>query len=451
MRMPPPPIILSGTVTVHDQLNRKLVPFDVPHGTTSINVKYSYTGREGGNAIDLGLLGIDKEFRGYSGGSKFEVVVANDEASPGYIPGLLGAGEWNVLLSVYNITSSASYKVEITLGASPRPVFKANPAPVRAKSSQIKRLPGQQPTYTWLKGDFHTHTLYSDGKFTLDELVDKALKRGLDFIFSTEHNTFSANLVWGNHVPSSFLVGRGIEVTTFSGHWNAIGLMPHQLIDSRICDMKEMDASLVAAIEEVHKSDGFVILNHPFAECKCCKWSFSFHDHIDAIEVWNGPWKRSPMDVSNVKAVEKWDELLREGKIFTASGGSDIHEPQFEIAEPLTRVLSDETSVSAIIRGLRARHVYITQEPAYEIEFYLLHDGKRAGIGDWLETEGEVTASVTINGFPQCEVRLITEQGIVVKTSQNNLNVKVKANYARVEVRDGKDDMLGLTNPIWIL
>ncbi|KAK9427403.1 polymerase/histidinol phosphatase-like protein [Lipomyces doorenjongii] len=447
------PILRSGTVTPTDQLTQKLVAFDVPAGTTSIHVKYSYTGREGGNAIDLGLLGVNKQFRGYSGGSKFDVTVANDEATPGYVAGLLAPGEWYVLLGVYHITSSsASYHVEITLDDSPRPVFEATPAPARVDfSSAIKRLPGQRPVYKWLKGDFHMHTQYSDGKFTLDELVDKALKRGLDFIFSTEHNTFSANLAWGQHVPKGFLVGRGIEVTTFGGHWNAIGLLPHQFIDPRICDMKDMDASLVAAVEEVHKSDGFAILNHPFAECKCCEWTYSFHDHMDAIEVWNGPWRRHPEDESNVKAVEKWDSLLREGKIFTASGGSDIHEPQFEIAEPLTRVLANETSVNAIIQGLRARHVYLTQHPAYEIEFFLRQGSDRAGIGDWLETTEEVIACVMVKGFPECELRLITEKGIVHKTSQTKLNFSIKAHYVRVEVRNAQDNMLALTNPIWIL
>ncbi len=107
-------------------------------------------------------------------------------------------------------------------------------------------------------------------------------------------------------------MGRGIEVTTYGGHWNGIGLQPNQYIDPRIHSMEKMDASLVAAVAEVHKSDGFAIINHPFADCKCCGWSFSFHDHMDAIEVWNGPWKRHPKDESNIKAVEKWDSLLRE-------------------------------------------------------------------------------------------------------------------------------------------
>ena len=446
------PIVRHGAVTQADQLTQRLVSFDVPAGTTSIHVKYSYTGRDMGNAIDLGLLEVDKKFRGYSGGSKCEITVANDEASAGYIAGLLPPGEWFVLLSIYHIcSSSSSYQVEITLDDHPRPLFQANPAPARVEFSTIKRPPGLRPMYRWLKGDLHMHTLHSDGKLTLNKLVDKALKRGLDFIFSTEHNTLSANLVWGNYVPKGFLVGRGIEVTTFGGHWNAIGLLPHQLIDPKIHDMADMDASLVAAVEEVHKSDGFAIINHPYAECKCCGWSFSFHDSMGAIEVWNGPWKRHPKDESNVKAVEKWDALLREGKVFTASGGSDIHEPHFKIAEPLTRVLADETSVNAIIRGLRARHVYVTQHPAYEIEFYLCTGGGRADIGDWLETTEKVTACVAINGFPECEVRLITENGTAHKTSEAKLSVNVKAQYVRVEVRDAQNNMLGLTNPIWIL
>lgn len=450
------PIVLSGSVSPSDQLTQKLLAFDVPPLTTSIHVCYSYSGKEDGNGIDLGLLGVDKQFRGYSGGARSEFTVANDEATPGYIAGLLAPGEWYVLLGIYNITTpTATYKVEIILDDAPRPEFCADPAPARADfSAAIRRPPGQKPELTWLKGDFHTHTLYSDGKFTLDELADKALRRGLDFIFSSEHNTYSASLAWGRHVPEGFLVGRAIEVTTLGGHWNALGLLPHQLIDPQvdnINDRQGMDASLVAAVREVHKSDGFAVINHPFAECKCCGWSFSFHDHMDGIEVWNGPWKRHAVDESNEKAVDKWDALLREGKFFTASGGSDIHEPRFEIAEPVTRVLADEVSVNAIIRGLRARRVYLTQHPAFEIDFSLSHGDDRAGIGDWLETDEEVTACVAVKGFPEHELRLITEAGLICKTTRASVTTQVKARYVRVEVRDLAGSMLGLTNPIWVL
>jgi hypothetical protein len=450
------PIVRTGTATQADQLTEKHVAFEVPVGTTSIRVRYSYTGREAGNGIDLGLLGVDKEFRGYSGGSKFDITVANDQASPGYIAGLLAPGEWYVVLAVYNVaTPTAEYEVQIDLGSEPRPVFKPAPAPARADfSGHIKLAPGQRPASRWIKGDLHMHTLYSDGKFTLDELVDKAARRGLDFIFSTEHNTFGANLVWGNHVPDGMLVGRGIEVTTRQGHWNALGLLPDQYIHPFVQDLNDKDASLVPVVEEVHKSDGYAIINHPFAECKCCDWSFSFHDHMDGIEVWNGPWKRHSKDESNIKAVEKWDALLREGKVFTASGGSDIHEHKFEIAEPTTRVLVDDVSVNGVIRAMRARRVYVTQHPSYEIAFLLCHQNGTADIGDWLEgVSGEVKAEVDLGGFPEgFEMRLITEKGIVHTTSETRSRVQLSGQhqYVRVEVRDAAGDMLGLTNPIWI-
>jgi hypothetical protein len=447
-------VVHDGTASSADDLTQRLIPFEVPVGTTSIRITYTYSGRGDGNAIDLGLLGVEKQFRGYSGGSKTEVTVATDQATPGYIAGLLAPGEWYVLLGIYTIVpaaSPASYRVEITLDDGPLPVFHSTPAPVRADftGSTIRR-PGERRSPRWLRGDFHMHTVYSDGQFTLDQLVEKANKRELDFIFSTEHNTFSSNLIWGNYVPRGFLVGRGIEVTTIGGHWNALGLLPDQYISPSVNDTN-IDASLVAAVEEVHKSDGFAIINHPFAECKCCGWTYSFHEHMDGVEVWNGPWKRHPEDQSNIKAVAKWDELLRAGTVFVATGGSDIHEPRFEIAEPCTKVLAEEVSVYSIIRGLRRGAAYLTQHPHYEMEFELRSDAERAGIGGWLTAAGNVTARVRLTGFPSCELRVITETGIIHSSSETQLELPVRARYVRLEVRSEEDDMLGLTNPIWVV
>ena len=444
-------IIRTGQVSPADSLTRKLIPFDVPISTTSVQVKYTYSGRAEGNAIDLGLFAVNESFRGFSGGSKTEVVVANDRATPGYIPGLIEPGEWYVLLGVYNIVKDGTYEVEIVLDDEPFPVFQPCPAPSRTDFFRcLTHPPGYVPKPKWLKGDFHMHTIYSDGHFTLDELVEKAQKRGLNFIFSTEHNTFSANMTWGKHVTENLLIGRGIEVTSHGGHWNAIGLLPEQYIDPLIHDKSDPDASLVQAVREVHKVDGFGIINHPFAECKCCSWTYSFHQDMDAIEVWNGPWRRYPEDRSNELAVAKWDELLREGKVFTATGGSDIHEDKFEIAEPCTRVLAEETSVNAIIGALRRRHCYMVRHPEYELEFTLDRTGESAGVGDWLEGSEGVRAKVRLRGIPACETRIITDQGIRHRSTEKAMDVPVYGRYVRVEVRSDEGDMLGMTNPIWI-
>ena len=447
----PSNVTKTGHVVPADQLTQRLVPFEVPIGTTRIQVSYTYTGRESGNAIDLGLLGVDQQFRGYSGGSKTEAFVANDGATPGYLPGLIAPGEWYVMLGIYQIKIPGTVEIKIALDDAPRPEHRWSVAPARAKYTGSLRVPpGRSTEFKWLKGDFHVHTVYSDGKFELPELIQKAEDRGLDFTFSTEHNTNSANIAWGNHVPEGFLIGRGIEVTTYGGHWNAIGLLPHQLINPRIEDMSDKDASLVSAVEEVHKSDGLAIINHPFAECPCCDWDYSFHENMDAIEVWNGPWKRHPEDESNVKAVEKWDQLLRQGVVFTATGGSDIHEHKFEIAEPTTHVYAEENSTSAIMHALRKRRAYLTRHPWHEIQFFLANGAARADVGGWLEGGG-ATAHVKLNGFPDVEVRVVSEKGIIHRSSENTIQLPVEGKYVRIEVRDADDSMLGLTNPIWII
>ena len=44
-----------------------------------------------------------------------------------------------------------------------------------------------------MKADLHVHTLYSkDGKTTMEELVEYALKNGIGCVAVTDHNSFEA-------------------------------------------------------------------------------------------------------------------------------------------------------------------------------------------------------------------------------------------------------------------
>ena len=83
------------------------LPFDVPAGTESLTITYSYNGDDGSSVVDLGLfepgpttLGTTA-FRGYSGGSQKTITVGRITASPGYRTGPLPAGTWHVMLGLY--------------------------------------------------------------------------------------------------------------------------------------------------------------------------------------------------------------------------------------------------------------------------------------------------------------------------------------------------------------
>src|SRR4051794_15695347 len=85
------------------------VPFDVPAGTNRVDVSCSYN-RVNGNALDIGLfdnhgtdLGNQSGFRGWSGGARTAFSVSAADATPGYRPGPIEPGRWNVILGPYNV------------------------------------------------------------------------------------------------------------------------------------------------------------------------------------------------------------------------------------------------------------------------------------------------------------------------------------------------------------
>lgn len=455
------------TVKSQQQLSRKghiradevnsfvYVPFDVPLGVTSIHATYEYSDKEAGNAIDIGIFGQDislfsSQFRGWSGGARDRFTVAVDEATPGYVAGPIHPGTWNIVLGPYtSIQKGIDWTIDLTLGYELRKaLFVPNFAPSRILDD--KNAVGPR----WYRGDLHAHTIYSDGKRTPSELIEAAKSRSLDFIFSTDHNTPSSNNIWGKYAPKNFLVGRGEEVTTRNGHWNAIGLGFGQWIDFRYSND---EASLAEAVRIVHEVDGFATINHPCDMGIACDWSFPFLDCFDGIEVWNGPWKIHERDQRNELAVELWDKFLRQGKVFTALGCSDVHRHEQPVGLPQTVVASEALSSASIIRGLRAKRAYIVGEPAYSMKFGLKHGHQAANIGDQLSKSSEpLVAEISLIGFQNATMILISQHGVFKRETIGAHEVKEVVvedsdlQWVRLEVRNERGWMLGMTNPIWL-
>lgn len=85
----------------------------------------------------------------------------------------------------------------------------------------------------WIPAELHTHTLHSDGKHTLEELVQSAVDLGLECIAMTDHNTQSA-LADQEGVQRQFglPIISGMEWTTFYGHMLTLGV--DRFIDWRV-------------------------------------------------------------------------------------------------------------------------------------------------------------------------------------------------------------------------
>src|SRR5437879_12142178 len=116
--MAEPDVVLSGTFNSDNAKRYTHVPFDVPTGVRAIHVRYDYSDRipsdpllSGGNTLDIGLFdprGIAPSspgFRGWSGSHKLEFTVADDWATPPYLPRSILPGTWHVLLRPYKVGS----------------------------------------------------------------------------------------------------------------------------------------------------------------------------------------------------------------------------------------------------------------------------------------------------------------------------------------------------------
>ncbi|GAA3579975.1 CehA/McbA family metallohydrolase [Amycolatopsis ultiminotia] len=443
------------------------LPVDVPPGVRQIDVTYSYDkpsvpAGTRGNACDIGMFGPEghdlgnrRGFRGWSGGFRDRFSISAAQATPGYLAGPITPGRWHVILGPYTVAPQGmNYRVDVTLtfGEDDAEPFRPNPAPERAPAKERGRA--------WYRGDCHLHTVHSDGKRTPEQLVADARAAGLDFIVSTDHNTQSAQLVWGDYATDDLLILNGEEVTTRSGHWPAIGLPAGTWIDWRYRAADARDFRRF--VDQVHHAGGLVTAAHPFANCFGCTYEFGY-EIADLVEVWNGPWT-----ADDEAAVTHWDGLLRGGRWIPAIGDSDAHNPDQTVALPHTVVLADRLARADLLAGIKAGRSWLAESKTVQLEFSASGGGRTAGIGERLRagTGTPVTVRATVAGVPGTTVTFLDQLGPEhTETVPDSGSATVSwttyprySRWARVEVRRPSggpatttpNAMVAMSNPVFL-
>lgn len=161
-----------------------------------------------------------------------------------------------------------------------------------------------------MKFDLHVHSIYSKkcGYMEPRYIVKTAVRRGLDGIAVTDHDTIRGGLKTAEYSEGGFEVIIGSEIMTSRGE--IIGLFLSEEIQSR---------DFLGAIEEVQNQNGIVIVPHPFDTLRKSALHPTEKDAelIEGIEGFNG---RSIFQKSNTEAVEFG---MRNNLAITA--GSDAH------------------------------------------------------------------------------------------------------------------------------
>lgn len=321
------------------------VPFDLPAGASSVEVVLE--GSEGidGLAVDLGCEG-PHAWRGWSGGARRWFVVADDDATPGYLPGPLEEGTWHVVLGLHTVPAegaSVTVRVisparrEIDHGPQPEPV-------VRRFRGSDRGLPAPDGL-SWFAGDMHAHSLHSDGALSLAELANEAVMSGLDFLCVTDHNTTS-------HHAQLAEIGRrhgitllpGQEVTSHRGHANAYGRIG--FIDFRRPGQGWVD--------EVAARGGFMSINHPVSGD--CSWLDPLDRAPAGVELYHGSWYREPISTAALAWFAAWPHEA------VLIGGGDFHNHSTPLRPgmPTTWIAAEDDSEDALLEGLRLGRTTIT-------------------------------------------------------------------------------------------
>lgn len=364
-----------------------LLPLDVPVGTVEIAVTHD----DGSDRVilDWGVWSPEG-FRGWGGGNTEDIVIGVDESSRSYLRGAITTGEWTLVIGKAKLSGGAGmYTVDVEFRDA------ATLAPVPHADYDAVTLSTER---RWYAGDLHVHSEESgDATATLAEIATLAQDRGLDFVVVTDHNTISHHERLAAAQPdyADLLFVRGIEVTTYAGHGNAIGVADY--VDHRV-GLDGVSATTI--IDDVVAQGAVFSVNHPALElgdtCIGCAWTHAETpwDEVAAIEIHTGAY-----DVSSVLftplAIELWDGLLDDGHRISAVGGSDDHRAgadDAEIGSPTTMILADGLSEQALLDGIRAgRTVVKLRQPDDPMVVLTMSDadGGEAELGDTVTGVGE--------------------------------------------------------------
>ncbi len=468
--MPDQVIIHEGTLLPAQEKTYVHLPFDVPGDATRIQVEYTYSDKigsspllAGGNTIDLGVFdagGIDfltAGFRGWSGSERSSFFITETDATPGYLAGSLTPGRWHVLLGLYKIFSKGcSYRVTITITIEPGHHFVGevgNPSVALKAGLSYNDLPSSSPGAPfapWLRGELHCHTWHSDGDRSPAGVVKLARERGLDFLAISDHNTIASQRELANLRDPGLILIRGVEATTFKGHFGVWGIP--DWVDFRVQMPDQMEAALRFATEH----GALTSCNHPkpFGP----PWDYESVTDFHCVEVWNGPWA-----LLNQMALNYWVSLLATGRRISAIGGSDWHRqkdlentPQRAPGTPTTWVYVPESpSASTILNAIRHGHVVLSDEP--NGAFLDLRAGK-ARIGDVTArpADGKLAIQVHCQRGAGNQLQILDRSDVIFEkkigqadeTDTVELDV-TQSMSIRAELRSDDELLKAMTNPIY--
>ena len=306
-----------------------------------------------------------------------------------------------------------------------------------------------------IKGAYHIHTLFSDGKKNPHEIAKMASRASLDFIILSDHgepNYESMNAAgWKENV----LVLSGSELSVSRGHLVALGFKTPTVPFSKNAEQ---------AVYQIKTQDGFSVIAHPYS-----KVSWSWGEFIDytGIEIINAntmfttetlqlipyfPFFLIKPDIVFIKMLcrpernlRKWDELNRIHPIF-GFFSIDAHLfyksllPLLNLHVLLKTPLSGqfEEASQQVYESLKEGRFYNAVDAAAQADgfrFWMEKGNQRLEMGEETDLDSQIMGHVHA-AFPfATEILLLHNGKLIHSSTQDDVTYKItKPGFYRVEV-----------------
>lgn len=437
------------------------VAVDVPAGAVECDIAHS----DGSDFVilDWGVWAPDGSFRGWGGGNTEDAIIGVDQSSRSYLPGPIAPGTWTVVIGKAKLDATGGhYAIDVTCSdTATLPVLpKADYTPVTVSTER-----------RWYKGDFHVHSEQSgDAQATFDEIDALARSRGLDFVNLSDHNTVAQHALVAAYQQThpDLLFLRGAEITTYSGHGNAVGI--HAYVDHRLGYQGRTVAGIV---DDVRAQGGIFIVNHPALDlggaCIGCAWQHvddTPWDEVSGIELITGNYEIG-VNAFVPRVLDLWDQLEDQGYRIAGIGGSDDHTAGMNegstgspLGSPTTLVLADGLDEASIIDAIEhGRTIVNLRGPDDPVVAFTARGpgGTTAEIGDDVAGVAAATFDVHVIGGSGDFIDLVSDGEVVhhVAVTGDDVTQTLRdatpgAHRFRVQLTDDTGQPVVITSHIYV-
>lgn len=358
-------------------------------------------------------------------------------------------------------------------------------------------------------GNIHMHTTHSDGFGSFEDLVDGAVKGGLDFVFVTDHNVLVREVEEGYRRGVLTLVGQEVHDTQREPTCN------HLLCLGVDSDVSSQASDPQQLIDAVNQQNALAFLAHPIEEttelfAKSYPWQNWEVTDYHGVELWNYLSGFRGFTTSYLRAalvgffpklfavgplpamLIKWDELTQERPV-VALGGTDVHAIKYNLGPISRRFLCYEESARAlnthiltgkpllgpqlngsfdysdpntlhdrkvVLDALRQGHCWLGYDlvgSTEQFRFWAAREGdgeEPAIMGDSLTLSNGMTLNLNVQCPEDADIRILRNGRVISQGHAQSLTYQARdAGVYRVEVwrrRWGKSRGWIFSNPIYV-